>query len=773
MPTGEPTEYGNAELKGYFETGDTPTQTQFERLIDAFQTTAITCSALKDRIGAFQGETVVTNGYYTKGDCESLLFRWDIDSTADDNGVDATHPGTIIQPTGHAGDGRWIGAVYNHLNARWFGAKGDGVQNDQPYLQAAIDDAINNQSHNEVHIPGGNYSIDSPLLAKKHNGDFIDQSFSLTITGDEVFTYDSSIAKLTTITTTFRDNFALGIQRGKGIRIKHLFFQGINTISFASVKAQYADDGSGFVTGGSRDNANSPYCAICIDPFGNDTVPDSGDRFPGFTDHYVAGQTGGGTTDYAITDCRIHSFVVGIIISPNGLTQNAEQWEVTRCRIDSVKVAIAPCELQNRSGRVNDITCWGNTHTLIDCQTYGPGSGQLPFFTGGNFAGGINQLFKTGASVQTAYVGQLFAESIYRIGNVSGTSVVFEACMFKFTWGDGETAPCIFSTTSPVLFSGCAFIHSANPPNSKPLTFFGQDYITFKNCTFDVPPLNGRFDGMLMRHDTSMFRHMWAPPGTGWQITSSGDVAAKNNDGLNRLVMLPGTTMRTGDLTIGNRATGWSLASLEGAITITITNGLVGSFTAADGSHYVAGDTIVFSHNITDDFGNSVNPTAVVSSVVSNTVNITNISPGLATGSWTPYLLWYSKYTEPCIGDTSSSTAIITNVKAVSALTSVFHVGQQIYGTGITEGTRITAIDNGAKTITVNKNCTATNTDVLIYDGIAGYGVTRHSWSAAEPTSGGWAAGTQIDDSTGATNGWRCTASGLFGSATEPTFATR
>jgi hypothetical protein len=71
-------------------------------------------------------------GYYAEGDGGGGIFRFDPLASAADNG------GTIIAPT--AGSGRWLrDLVPGPLNVKWFGARGNGVANDAPAIQAAID----------------------------------------------------------------------------------------------------------------------------------------------------------------------------------------------------------------------------------------------------------------------------------------------------------------------------------------------------------------------------------------------------------------------------------------------------------------------------------------------------------------------------------------------------------------------------------------------------------------------------------------------------------
>lgn len=78
--------------------------------------------------------------------------------------VDADNDGTIIEPA--SGIGRWFRVYSGPLNARWFGATGNGVTDDTAAIQAAIDTAPagNGQTTvrgSAVFIPAGIYVITS------------------------------------------------------------------------------------------------------------------------------------------------------------------------------------------------------------------------------------------------------------------------------------------------------------------------------------------------------------------------------------------------------------------------------------------------------------------------------------------------------------------------------------------------------------------------------------------------------------------------------------
>lgn len=104
---------------------------------------------------AGQYPSVQVLGYYATGDGGGDIFRWNSTSTASDNG------GTVIIPNSTPGTGRWE-RVYQSLDIKKFGAKGDGVTDDTAEIQAALDFA-NTSGGFRIGVPGGTYLCTSAI----------------------------------------------------------------------------------------------------------------------------------------------------------------------------------------------------------------------------------------------------------------------------------------------------------------------------------------------------------------------------------------------------------------------------------------------------------------------------------------------------------------------------------------------------------------------------------------------------------------------------------
>lgn len=108
---------------------------------------------LKTTVGTITYQVVSTKGYYFPGDGGHTNYYWDNSSTATDDG------GSVIQVTGTP-IGRWLAVFENNLvNVKQFGAKGDGVQNELPYLESAASYCGKANKCLSLFIPNGVYRI--------------------------------------------------------------------------------------------------------------------------------------------------------------------------------------------------------------------------------------------------------------------------------------------------------------------------------------------------------------------------------------------------------------------------------------------------------------------------------------------------------------------------------------------------------------------------------------------------------------------------------------
>lgn len=116
-------------------------------------------AALKALAAPSVAATYQTEGYYTAGDGGAGTYWWNSTDTTADNG------GTVIAPNA-GGTGRW-NLIYTVLNAKQFGAKGDGVTDDTAAIQAAIN-YVGGQGGGQIWFPIGTYICNGLILDWTH-----------------------------------------------------------------------------------------------------------------------------------------------------------------------------------------------------------------------------------------------------------------------------------------------------------------------------------------------------------------------------------------------------------------------------------------------------------------------------------------------------------------------------------------------------------------------------------------------------------------------------
>jgi len=148
-------------------------------------------AALRALTSAISAELVILNGYYSASltsppDAGGGIFVYDSsDTTTADNG------GTIVVD---AASRRWKRQFSGPVDVKWFGAKGNGSNDDTTSIQGAINfcfgtalapnSAVNNTLNYPLRFSHGNYKITSPLLLMSIQGGWIygDGKFATIVT---------------------------------------------------------------------------------------------------------------------------------------------------------------------------------------------------------------------------------------------------------------------------------------------------------------------------------------------------------------------------------------------------------------------------------------------------------------------------------------------------------------------------------------------------------------------------------------------------------------
>jgi hypothetical protein len=100
----------------------------------------------------------LTCGYYTSEDGGGNQFVWSATFTMADNGGSVIKPTAVPSPS----PGRWLAAKKKIFDVKTYGAKGDGIADDQPFFAAAIADLPANGG--TIFVPPGTYFFATPWI---------------------------------------------------------------------------------------------------------------------------------------------------------------------------------------------------------------------------------------------------------------------------------------------------------------------------------------------------------------------------------------------------------------------------------------------------------------------------------------------------------------------------------------------------------------------------------------------------------------------------------
>ena len=318
------------------------------------------------------------------------------------------------------------------VNVKWFGAMGDGIHDDWEYIQHAIDFLITHPIlPRTLYFPEGSYIISQPIILSNFSENNY-QFFNINLKGATpakaaVGIYSSNII------ANFSNKFAIGLQKARTCIIENLAISGqfkfpdnLTPLQICTLKFDEWKDGK------CRDNKNSPYAGIVVDPFCESDLLNKQNQYPDMNNFYK-GKGQEGTSGIQIKECSIRNFITGVMVSPNMITANAEISDIIDCVIDHNKVGIAFGQDQTKENHIIRLKCWGGTHTVYDGIHYGIGCSSSPYIDGMNIAGGVNQLIQADITRFPTYIMNVFAESIFRIGTFMGNATAhFVNCQFNF-----------------------------------------------------------------------------------------------------------------------------------------------------------------------------------------------------------------------------------------------------------------------------------------------------------------------------------------------------
>jgi hypothetical protein len=371
--------------------------------------------------------------------------------------------------------------VNQYFSVKWFGAKGNNTD-DYTAIQKSINTCIKNNIRT-VFIPVGRYKISKPLII--YGTGFC----TLEVMGESSF-WDSNMGS--EIYPTFTDAFAIGIQNGKGCKIRKLKFIGLFTPPSSNDRRKFFNTSfENFKDNVCRDSRYSPYSAIVIDPFTNlktDKIPSDG-GYPGLASYYgnyKGFSTQTGSTGIEIEEVIINNFVVGICSSPNGLTRNAEITIINKVQFENCKLCISGGQDQEKANIISNIYCWGGTHTIFATGMYGGErmAGNW-IIDGANIAGAVVRfIYNNQHGYFPTNISNVFAESLGTWGTInSEIACQISNCHIDFEYANvaGEQT-LITSWGENIVYRSCNFRYYGE---KTPMKIEGN--AVFDHCYFSGP----------------------------------------------------------------------------------------------------------------------------------------------------------------------------------------------------------------------------------------------------------------------------------------------
>ncbi len=373
-------------------------------------------------------------------------------------------------------------AVDQYFSVAWFGANGTGADDHTP-IQRSINSCIQNNIRT-VFMPAGKYKISKPLIIQKQ-GTFC----TLEILGESSF-WDSNLG--TELVPAFSNTFAIGIQNGKGCKIRKLKITGLFTPPFSNDRHKFFNTSfQDFKDNVCRDSRFSPYAAIVIDPFTNlssDKMPADG-GYPGLTSYYgkyPGFSTSTGSTGIEIEEMSINNFVVGICSSPNGLTRNAEITIINKIQFENCKLCISGGQDQEKANVISNIYCWGGTHTIFGTDLYGgPRMAGNWNIDHANLAGAVVRfIYNDQHGYFPTYVSHVFAESLGQWGTInSELACEISDCHIDFEYQNVAGAQILITSWGEnIVYRSCNFRYYGE---KTPMKIEGN--CVFEHCFFSGP----------------------------------------------------------------------------------------------------------------------------------------------------------------------------------------------------------------------------------------------------------------------------------------------
>ncbi|MCI4679533.1 glycoside hydrolase family 55 protein [Rhodoblastus acidophilus] len=404
-------------------------------------------------------------------------------------GHEPLHAGKIRDRRG----GWWEILPGETVSVAQFGAVGDGLADDAPAIQAAIDYALYGEgAPKKVFLPARRYRIADALQIG-----YGERYVTLEFCGEPGLCPNGEPAGLY---PAFNDRPGLNIQGGRGVRLRGISLFGVNRDHLKRNYDRLKDRGRreawlGPQLAASSSSRHAPYAGVTIDAFAGPR-PDPAYPAPTFPE-YVSNTMPydkNFSSNTILENCRIEGFYVALAVQPGQVpdASNGDFVTLRDCAFQFNCISVADGHADARCNNIENSRLHF-CHTALDSVSCGPGAGSYQALICGSSFDNVWQILNVnlaGSKAQGPFPIRFegcYGESIFRLGSASAAAehvpgLAFESCKFEFSIKNEEHSPksLLDCPSGAVLFRHCVLL------GGNGFSFFDAD-VRFDGVAFSRP----------------------------------------------------------------------------------------------------------------------------------------------------------------------------------------------------------------------------------------------------------------------------------------------
>ena len=352
---------------------------------------------------------------------------------------------------------------------QWFGALGDGVNDDTFAIQSAIDMGIQTLI-SLIKIPSGTYKITNTLHLGYGSG-----FAHVDLIGSGLPYKGEAFGGTTIDASSFSNAPAINTQGMRRVRIEHLAIFGANKVyvetnglgaDSTALDDTLASNWYNPILDANGNSSTAPYSGICIDGYSGTSpaTPYPNVSYPNWSG-IVTQYNKNFSSAIKLNNVAIYGFQVGVVTQPSGSDGNGDFLNMTDTTIGYCVSAVSISHTQARNLGVNGNSNFGNCHTIFTTVTHGKKTGNIAGLIDNLSMGGNYQIFDINSSYGAIKMISCYGELMFKLGDTGvGSSNhgknTFIGCTFKFSsinkGGRGVPKYWLEGDKAFAYFSGCS-----------------------------------------------------------------------------------------------------------------------------------------------------------------------------------------------------------------------------------------------------------------------------------------------------------------------------